>query len=154
MNIEIAKINKIEKAPMDLLLSADPSEDLVRKYLKHGECYTANIQNNVVGVILVIFKDNKTAEIINIAVDENFQRKGIAKKLIEFVKNSVKGKGLSLLEIGTGNSSIFQLLLYQKCGFRITEIDFDFFRNNYDEPIYENGIECRDMLRLTMDLRC
>jgi hypothetical protein len=44
------------------------------------------------------------------------------------------------------------MLLYQKCGFRIVGVDFDFFRRTHPEPIYENGIECRDMIRMRIDL--
>ena len=44
------------------------------------------------------------------------------------------------------NSSI------QKCGFRITGIDIDFFIRCYQEEIFENGIQCRDMIRLTQYL--
>lgn len=151
MNIKITKVSK-DKAPLTLLLTADPSEKLIQKYLNKGYCYTALVEDQVVGVILVIYRGN-SAEIINLAVEEKFQRRGIAKKLIEFVQNEVNAKDISKLEIGTGNSSIHQLLLYQKCGFRITKIDFDFFRDNYDEPVFENGIECRDMLRLSMELQ-
>lgn len=63
-----------------------------------------------------------------------------------------KREGYQKIEIGTGNSSIHQLALYQKCGFRITGIDQDFFIRNYEEEIYENGIQCRDMIRLTLYL--
>lgn len=54
------------------------------------------------------------------------------------------------LEIGTGNSSIAQLSLYQKCWFVIESIDKDFFSKHYDHPIIENGIVCKDMIRLGM----
>ncbi len=38
-----------------------------------------------------------------------------------------KTKRYKTIEIGTGNSSIGQLALYQKCGFRIIGVDMDFF---------------------------
>ena len=63
-----------------------------------------------------------------------------------------KSKGFKTIEVGTGNSSIEQLALYQKCGFRITGVDLDFFIRHYSEEIYENGIQCRDMIRLSKDL--
>jgi hypothetical protein len=44
------------------------------------------------------------------------------------------------------------LALYQKCGFRIVGVDLDFFIRHYPEKIYENGIQCRDMIRLSLDL--
>jgi hypothetical protein len=33
-------------------------------------------------------------------------------------------------------------------------VDVDFFTRNYPEAIVENGIECRDMIRLVHSLRC
>ena len=35
---------------------------------------------------------------------------------------------------------------------QIDGIDRDFFRRNYPEPIFENGIECRHMVRLRIEL--
>jgi len=34
----------------------------------------------------------------------------------------------------------------------IVGIDIDYFSKNYPEEIYENGIQCRDMIRLSKDL--
>ena len=55
------------------------------------------------------------------------------------------------VEIRTSNSSLDQLALYQKLGFRITGIVAGFF-DDYPEPIVENGIACRDMVRLRVEL--
>lgn len=63
-----------------------------------------------------------------------------------------KSKGYKTIEVGTGNSSVGQLALYQKCGFRIIGVDMDFFIKHYPELIFENGIQCRDMIRLSQDL--
>ena len=52
------------------------------------------------------------------------------------------------IEIGTGSTSFAQLYLYQKCGFRVVNIDRDFFVDNYDDPIIENKLILRDMIRL------
>jgi hypothetical protein len=41
---------------------------------------------------------------------------------------------------------------WTEVGFRITNIKADFFKENYNEPIIENGIECRDMIVFTKDL--
>ena len=97
-------------------------------------------------------KNRDTIEIINIAVKEKYQGKGIGKELILKAIEKARELKYKIIEIGTGNSSIKQLYIYQKCGFRIEEIDFDFFRDNYKEPIYEDGNECRDMIRLRMHL--
>ncbi|KHF37127.1 putative N-acetyltransferase YvbK [Paenibacillus sp. P1XP2] len=55
--------------------------------------------------------------------------------------------------VRTGNSSLNQLGLYQKCGFRMVRIERDYFVNNYPEPIFENGIPCRDQIVLELMLR-
>ncbi|WP_211227919.1 GNAT family N-acetyltransferase [Spirochaeta cellobiosiphila] len=139
---------------MSLLLQADPNEDLVCRYLKTGSCYVTEIENEIVAVILIMTTKKGTMEIMNLSVREDWQNKGIGKQLILHVIDDIKKlKDIRTIEIGTGNPGAIQMLLYQKCGFRIVGIDFDFFRRNYPEPIYENGIECRDMIRLRMDIR-
>lgn len=152
MIIEFFKLDNMNNAPMDLLLLADPSEDMVRKYLIIGVCFIAKINNKTIGVL--IYKDCGPfrVEIMNIAVKEEYQGQGIGRKLINYAVDEIKKTNVKTIEIGTGNSSIFQLLLYQKCGFRISSIDKDFFRKNYNEKIFENGIECRDMIRLELKL--
>ncbi|EAO51681.1 IAA acetyltransferase [Bacillus thuringiensis serovar israelensis ATCC 35646] len=95
---------------------------------------------------------NRNDEIINIAVSEKEQGKGYGKYLLGFAIDYAKKEEYKTIEIGTGNSSLMQLGLYQKCGFRITSVDKDFFLRNYNEEIYENGIQCMDMIRLTQNL--
>lgn len=46
----------------------------------------------------------------------------------------------------------YKLALYQKCGFRMTGIDKDFFVRHYEEAIFENGIQVVDMVRLSQDI--
>ncbi len=53
------------------------------------------------------------------------------------------------MEVGTGSFG-YQLAFYQRHGFRVTSIDRDFFARNYPEPIFEDGIQLFDMLRLTL----
>ena len=91
-------------------------------------------------------------EIMNVSVDEAYQNQGIGKRLIKKAIQKAKTLRMKKIEIGTGNTSVIQMLLYQKCGFRIVGIDFDYFRIHYKEKIMENGIECRDMIRMEMIL--
>ena len=58
-----------------------------------------------------------------------------------------------LLEIGTGDIGAGQIALYERCGFVRCGIDEDYFRKHYPAPIFENGVECRHMVRLRMELR-
>lgn len=152
MKIDIRLLNSSDSIPIDLLLLADPSVNIIRQYVSNGECYIARYNDITIGVLVLIKINIDTYEIANIAVREDFQRKGIGKKLIQFAIDAAKVRSAKSIEIGTGNSSIYQLILYQKCGFRISGIDPDFFTTHYTEPIYENGIQCRDMIRLYLNL--
>ena len=93
-----------------------------------------------------------TMEVVNLAVHADFQRQGIGKSLIEYAKHKSRSERCSVLEVGTANAGTGQLAFYQKCGFEIDGIDRDFFRRNYPDPIFENGIECRHMVRLRIEL--
>jgi len=52
--------------------------------------------------------------------------------------------------VGTGTYG-YQLGFYQRQGFRVDRIDKDFFLKHYPEPIVEDGIQHKDMLRLTLE---
>jgi ribosomal protein S18 acetylase RimI-like enzyme len=143
----IRRLLPSETPPMELLLEADPSETKVTTYLNQGSCFLAEEKDTIHGVYVMLPIKPGTAEIMNISVQASSQGKGIGKQLIRHAINQATKDGYSSLEVGTGNSSIDQLAFYQKCGFRITAIAFDFFLEHYDKPIYENGIQCRDMVR-------
>lgn len=150
--IEIRKLDANEEIPFDLLLLADPSLQAINDYIHRGDCYIAYINDNMVGVFVMIRTRPLTLELVNIAVKEEYQSKGIGKRLIVSAIDIARKGDARILEVGTGNSSINQLALYQKCGFRIVGIDSDFFKRHYKEKIIENEIECIDMIRLKIDL--
>ncbi len=150
--MEIRKLSVGEVPPFNLLLMADPSRELVQEYLAIGDCRVAEIESTVIGDYVLINLEADTSEIINIAVDEAMQGRGIGKKLIRDAVETAKELGRKKIEIGTGNSSIGQLLLYQNCGFHVTDVIENFFVDNYNEEIFENGVQCRDMIRLSFNL--
>lgn len=148
----IRKLNAEEQPPLHLLLLADPSLSLVEAYLKRGQCFVAEVENCIIGVYVLLQTRPETVELVNIAVDESQQSKGIGKHLVYHAIQNARLLGAKTIEVGTGNSSVGQLALYQKCGFRITGIDRDFFIRHYSEEIVENGIKVVDMIRLTLDI--
>mgnify|MGYP002553211527 FL=1 len=150
MNIRL--LNDDEQPPMNLLLLADPSKAMIGEYLHRGECYLSEEDGEIIGVYVLLPTRPGTIEIVNLAVEEGRQGMGIGKALVMDAIHRARSQGYKTLEIGTGNSSISQLALYQKCGFRITGIDRDFFIRHYEEKIFENGIPCLDMVRLSQDI--
>jgi len=150
--MEIRKLIANEIPPFNLLLLADPSQRLVKEYLRRGHTFIGSMNGKVIGVYVLLPTRPDTVELVNVAVDETHQSKGIGKQLVKHAVQIAAEMGFKSIEVGTGNSGMGQLALYQKCGFRITGIDRDFFVKHYDEEIYENGIQCMDMIRLSQDL--
>ncbi len=94
----------------------------------------------------------ETVELVNVAVEVSQHNNGIGKKLNFHAIETARTAGYKTIEVGTSNSSINQIALYQKCGFRMTYIDRDFFLKHYNQTIFENGIQCIDMIRFSQDL--
>ena len=149
-NILIRKIKENETIPWSLLELADPSIEKINSYINSGDMYVALINNQIVGEYVLLPLAEKVVEIVNLAVDPQWQGKGIGSLLVMDALEKVKRQGNSRVEIGTGNSSINQIQLYKKCGFKIIGIDKGFFLKNYPNPIYENGIRCEDMVRMAI----
>lgn len=124
--MNIRQLSAHETPPMELLLSADPSQKLIENYVKRGYCFVAERNEQWIGVYVLLSTRPQTFEIVNIAVDESHQGQGIGKNLLRHAIRTAKALGCTTIEIGTGNSSIGQLALYQKCGFRIVGVDPNF----------------------------
>ncbi|MDJ0331191.1 GNAT family N-acetyltransferase [Planococcus sp. S3-L1] len=146
--MEFRLLQAHEPLPMELLLEADPSERLVRAYCAVGWCMIGEQEGSVISVCVLLVLSDSTIEIKNLAVAESFRGQGYGRRLLQHALAEALHRNFQFVEIGTGNSSMDQLAFYQKCGFRFHAIDSDFFIRNYPEPIFENGIECRDMIRL------
>jgi len=138
------------KAPIELLLEADPSVEKIKAYLPRSKCFVALLQGEPVGAYVVQCIAPGVYELMSIAVLPEHQRKGIGSELLKHAVTTVRTMGALRLEVGTGTFG-YQLAYYQREGFRVFAIEKDFFLINYKEPIYENGIQLKDMLRLAVD---
>lgn len=152
VDIKTLSIEKVlpVHAPMELLLEADPSEKRVKAYLDKSYCYIAKLAEKVVGVYVLQPIGETILELMNIATHPAYQGKGIGAKMLESAIQSARELGAKRLELGTGTFG-YQLAFYQKAGFRVDRIDKDFFLKNYEEPIFEMGIQHKDMLRLVLE---
>ncbi|WP_232424167.1 GNAT family N-acetyltransferase [Imhoffiella purpurea] len=139
------------EVPMGLLLQADPSKEKVEGYLSRSRCFVAILKGQVVGACIVQPVSADVQELMNISVAPEYQRSGIGRKLLQHVIVSTRRAKVKRLEVGTGTFG-YQLAFYQREGFRVDAIEKDFFLSNYDGPIYEDGIQLKDMLRLALDL--
>lgn len=150
--MQIRKGRSNEALPLDLLLVADPSEERIARYKDRSDWFIADKAGETIGVYGLLPTGPENLELINLAVRENEQGKGYGKRLVKDAVNRARASGYKTIEVGTGNSSLNQLSLYQKCGFRIIGVDQGFFTRHYEEEIIENGILCKDMIRLAQEL--
>ncbi len=91
-------------------------------------------------------------EIKNIAVIEPYRSKGIGSILIDRAKEIAKENKYKILTVGTSDTGFQQIRFYEKNGFTKNGVRKDFFIENYPAPIYENGLQMRDMVLLAHHL--
>ena len=142
MNIEKVTCNK--KAYMDLLLLADEQESMIDRYLEQGEMFVLN-DNGVKAECVVTKGADGVYEIKNIAVVPDCQRKGCGKDLIDFVFSYYSDCNTMLVGTGDVPSS---LNFYHKCGFKESHRLKNFFTDNYDHLMFEDGKQLVDMVYL------
>ena len=134
-----------KKQYLSLLLLADEQENMVDRYLEHGTMYVLD-DKGIKAECVVTDEGNGILEIKNIATDPDSQRRGYGKALIDFISSKYQGK-YSVLQAGTGDSPL-TVPFYEKCGFSRSHVVENFFTDNYDHPIYEGGIQLKDMVYL------
>ena len=152
-DVFIRKLRNDEETPYELLLDADPDMGAISKYLGSSEIYVALLQNKIIGTFVLYPVDQDTREIKNIAVAERWQGKGIGTHLLNRATQIARTAGARKIMIATSNASIGPLYLYQKAGFDMDYLKKDFIIDNYPEPLFDNGIQCRHMIVLTKDLQ-
>jgi ribosomal protein S18 acetylase RimI-like enzyme len=142
-----------EQLPWALLLEADPSRAHVETYIDKAVVLGLFDATDIVAVVALLARSTETVEVMSIAVAPQHRGKGLGKKTLSAALERAQTLGARLVVVGTGNSSLDQLAFYQKAGFRMEAIERDYFVRHYPEPIVENGIVCRDMVRLSLELK-
>ncbi len=146
--MKIRELHRDEKIPYDLLLSADPSKDMIDEYIDRGTCYILEDNGQTIGEMILLETKPGIMEIMNIALADDYKGKGNGRILIEKAIDLAKKAKMHKLEFSTSNSALDHLALFQKCGMRIVGIEPDYFTNTYKDEVYENGILKQDMIRL------
>ncbi len=148
----IRQLQKDEEIPYNLLLLADETIEAINRYINDSEIFIFEKDNKTLAVYALQKISDDTIEIKNIAVDTKHQGQGIGKLLLRDAISRAKTKGFKTIVIGTGDIAIKQLHLYQKEGFEIFDIKKSFYLDNYPNPIYENGVQLKDMVMLKKEL--
>jgi len=146
--VQIIEITQNKENFMDLLLLGDEQENMVKKYLYRGELF-ALYDGDLKTVSVVTKEDEITYEIKNIATYNQYQGKGYGKMMIKYIIEKYKTK-CKILLVGTGENDKI-LSFYKNCGFVYAHTVKDFFVNNYDHEMFEDGKQLIDMIYLKMD---
>lgn len=142
--MNIRHITENKKQYIDLLLLADEQEDMIDRYLARGEMFVLD-DDGVKAECVVTEESDGVYELKNIAVAPEFQRRGYGKQLIDFVFDSFTR--CKVLYVGTGDCPS-SLGFYHSCGFTDSHRVKNFFIDNYDHIMYEDGIQLVDMVYL------
>jgi ribosomal protein S18 acetylase RimI-like enzyme len=137
--------------PIQLLLEADPHLAQVQAYLANGHCYLAERDGLSVGVYVLQTRSPDTLELMNIAVAPNCQVQGLGTQLLQHALHSARQLGAKRLEVATGSFG-YPLTFYQRAGLRVYAVEPDYFLQHYPEPLFEQGLQHKDRLRLAIDL--
>ena len=140
----IRKIADGKKDYIELLLLADESEAMIDQYLERGDMFVAD-EDGVQAECVVTKESEGIYELKNIAVNPDCQRKGYGKRLIAFVLSYYTDCKEML--VGTGDCD-WILKFYHDCGFVESHRAENFFIDNYDHPMFEDGKQLVDMVYL------
>ena len=149
-SIAIKKEKENKGQYMDLLLEADPEEEVIEKYLKDGELFVLTYNDDVACVAVVIKIDDETIELKNIATKEEYKGQGLGKKMIKYLFDNYKQKYEKMI-VGTSENNI---PFYVKQGFDKYEKTIkNFYVDNYKEEIIDGNLRCIDMYYYSKDLK-
>ena len=148
MGYRIVEVTAEKKRYLDLLLLADEQEDMVDRYLDDGRLFVLD-DDGTKCVAVVVALSAEECELKNIATYPQHQGKGYGRAMVEYLCDRYLG-AFETMYVGTGDVPK-TLGFYERCGFRISHRDKNFFTDNYDHPMFEDGIQLRDMVYLRKD---
>ena len=146
------QVKKIENKEdyIDLLLEADPSKDMIHKYLNDSDVYALKKEDELISIAVILHIDRKTLELKNIVTTEKYRNKGYAKTLLKHLSGNYKQKYDRML-VGTTENNI---PFYVKQGFDKYEKTIkNFFIDNYKEEIKDGELTCTDLIYYSKDLK-
>ncbi|MDL2300285.1 GNAT family N-acetyltransferase [Clostridiaceae bacterium OttesenSCG-928-D20] len=142
--MKIKRVQENKKEYLQLLLLADEQESMIDLYLERGDMFVLE-DGGVKAECVVTSEGEGIYEIKNIATYPEHQKKGYGRALIDYVFSYYDD--CKELLVGTGDVPS-ALSFYKKCGFAVSHRLENFFTDNYDHEIIEDGVRLIDMIYL------
>ena len=148
--MEIRQITEDKDNYLEMLLIADPQENMIRRYLDKSDMFVLEDAGEVLTIGVVEPMKNKRCELKNLVTSQEYRRQGYGTYMVNYL-SEYYSVTCDVMYVGTGNNSN-TLDFYKQCGFVNSHIVANFFVDHYEKPIYENGIQLTDMIYLKKNL--
>ena len=148
--MEIRQITEDKDNYLEMLLIADPQENMIRRYLDKSDMFVLEDAGEVLTIGVVEHMKNKRCELKNLVTAQEYRRQGYGTYMVNYLSEYYSAT-CDVMYVGTGNYSN-TLDFYKQCGFVNSHIVANFFVDHYEKPIYENGIQLTDMIYLKKNL--
>jgi len=134
LNQDFNRINEIGLLIKDNFSTVYKIDEAVKKDYTH--IYVYEDDNNVLGFIH-IENHFEITDVINIAVDKNYQGRGIGKILLQYVIDNTEADKI-MLEVKENN--VPAIKLYESLGFKQIHVRPNYYEGNIDALIMERSI--------------
>jgi len=134
LNQDFNRINEIGLLIKDNFSTVYKIDEAVKKDYTH--IYVYEEDNNVLGFIH-IENHFEITDVINIAVDKNYQGRGIGKILLQYVIDNTEADKI-MLEVKENNKPAIKL--YEALGFKQIHVRPNYYEGNIDALIMERSI--------------
>lgn len=148
-SINIKKERNNKEQYINLLLEADPSIDMINRYLKSADLFVLTYNESIACVAVVSKINDNTVELKNIVTKKEYRGKGYGKKMLKYLADNYKVRYKKMI-VGTSENNI---PFYVKQGFdKYEKTVKNFFANNYKEKIKDGNIVCIDLIYYSKNL--
>lgn len=150
MNYQVEILMDKASIPYPLLLLADETKEAIDKYINDCTIMLLFITDHEspIGVVALHSINQNILEIKNIAIDTHYQKQDYGKVLVDEAKAYAKSHQYIDLIVGTGDHSHDAFAFYKRMGFEPYGVRANFFKENYSEPIIENGHALKNMIMM------
>ena len=129
--------------PIDEYVLTNPEESIIKP---GGAILMATYEGHMAGTVALKKVDDTTYEFTKMAVDENFQRKGIAEELSYAAFKKACELGGEEIVLYSHSSLKPAIRLYEKIGFKHEELE----KGKYKRADVKMVIKMQDILKATM----
>jgi len=130
-------------------LATHQDSETTRKRISYGECFVAEYRGKIIGTVCFFMpevlggspwlKRDDVCDFGQLAVDPDYQGKGIGAMLVKFVENLARSRGLAEICLDTSEHATHLIDWYTRLGYRFIEyVDWDI--TNYRSVILSKNL--------------